>query len=121
MRFAKSMLVIPVLALLAMSCAPKRHCPYEKGGGPCPGKPGMAMKHHGPHGWFGCGPEACQYKSKCFSAGAIHANSGVCQECSGGRWVAASGCRKDHDGKGKGHGKRGRGGHEHGHHHPHAH
>jgi hypothetical protein len=115
MRFAK-LIVIPALALLAMSCAPRRHCP--EGGGPCKGKPGMMMKHHGPHGHLGCGPESCQYKSKCFSSGAVHANSGVCQECSGGKWVSASGCREDCGGKGHGkhkpcddhghgHGKRG--------------
>jgi hypothetical protein len=99
-----------------MSCAPKRHCPHEKGAGPCPGKPGMAMQHHGHHGHFGCGAESCQYKSKCYSNGAIHSNSGVCQECNAGRWVAASGCREDRAGT---HGKKGHGGH-HGHHHRHS-
>jgi hypothetical protein len=40
----------------------------------------------------GCGPESCVYKSHCFSSGAVRSNDGVCQACSGGKWVATTGC-----------------------------
>ncbi len=41
-----------------------------------------------------CGRDACAYKSKCFSNGAVRSNDGVCQACSGGQWVGATGCRE---------------------------
>ena len=84
MRFSKTLIVVPVLALLAMGCAPRRPCPFA---GPH-GKYGM-MAH-------GCGPESCVYESHCFSSGALHSNDGVCQACNGGRWVEASGCTGHH-------------------------
>lgn len=87
MRLSKMLIVVPVLALLAMGCAPRRPCPY---GGPHGGKPGMGMMMHG------CGPESCAYKSRCFSSGAVQSNDGVCQACSGGKWVEASGCADHH-------------------------
>jgi hypothetical protein len=96
MRLVKSLLVIPVLALLVVSCAPRRSCPGGPGE-PC-GKThkGMRMAHH-------CGPDACSYHSKCFSDGAVHSNDGVCQACSTGKWVSASGCHEHshHDCPGK--------------------
>ena len=85
MRLRHSLLVIPVLALLALGCGP-RHCTSHHGE-PCQGgKPGIAMMMHG------CGPESCAYQSRCFSSGAVRANDGVCQACSGGKWVNAEGC-----------------------------
>ncbi len=85
MRLRHSLLVIPVLALLALGCGP-RHC-MSHHGEPCQGgKPGMAMMMHD------CGPESCTYSSSCFSGGAVRANDGVCQACSGGKWVSAEGC-----------------------------
>jgi hypothetical protein len=51
----------------------------------------------------GCGPESCVYDDDCFSSGAMRSNAGVCQECSGGKWVASSGCTQSDCGKcGKG-------------------
>jgi hypothetical protein len=44
---------------------------------------------------MGCGQNSCGYQSKCFSEGAARSNDGVCQACSGGKWVATTGCR-DH-------------------------
>jgi hypothetical protein len=62
MRLRHSLLVIPVLALLALGCGP-RHCTSHHGE-PCQGgKPGMAMMMHG------CGPESCAYQSRCARAG----------------------------------------------------
>jgi len=78
MRIRDLRVLFPALALLAISCAPYHHHP---------GPP------HGPMG-MGCGPEACRYMSACFSEGAIHSNAGVCQACSGGKWVAATGCHE---------------------------
>jgi hypothetical protein len=79
MRIADPRVWLPALALVALACAPCHRPP-----GP-PHGPGMAMA---------CGPDACAYKSKCFSDGAIRSNDGVCQTCSGGRWVAATGCQQ---------------------------
>ena len=87
MRFSKILVVLPVLALLAMGCGPRRPCPY---GGPHGGKPGMGMMMHG------CSADGCVYKSRCFSSGAVHSNDGVCQACNGGKWVEASGCTDHH-------------------------
>lgn len=115
MRFVKPLIVIPAMALLMMSCAPRRPCPHGPGGpgGPWKGKAGMEMMHHG-----GCGPDSCHYKSKCFSTGAVQSHAGVCQECSGGKWVNASGCREGCDGMKHGK-KKPCDGHAHGHQHPH--
>jgi len=98
MRLAKTSIVISAFALLMLGCAP------------------CHMHHHGPgmddhHAWMGCGPDACLYGSRCFSSGAVRSNNGVCQGCSGGKWVAATGCAEHAgcchmggggDGKGKG-------------------
>jgi len=97
MRLSKSMLLIPVLALTVMACGPRRPCMGH--GEPCKGGPGMhamAMPH-------GCGPESCFYQSHCFSSGAVRSNDGVCQACSGGKWVATTGC-SEHGMCGDGHG-----------------
>jgi hypothetical protein len=65
--------LLPVLALVAFACAP------------C---------HHRPHaGMMPCGAGSCDYRSECFSDGAIRSNDGVCQACSGGKWVPATGCQ----------------------------
>lgn len=45
------------------------------------------MKMH-----HGAGQGACSYKSNFFSEGAVSFNDGVCQACSGGKWVPAEGC-----------------------------
>ena len=85
MRRMKSLVMIPALALLAMSCAPRHPC-MSHPGEPCKGgMAAMAMAHS-------CGPESCTYKSRCFSNGAVLSNDGVCQSCSGGKWVEATGC-----------------------------
>ncbi len=97
MRLVKSMVVIPALALLAMSCAPRHAGPHGPGGPPCKGKGMAKMMMHG------CGPDSCAYGSRCFSPGAIRSNDGACQECNGGKWVGASGCRDGCDMK---HGKK---------------
>jgi hypothetical protein len=78
MRITDHRLWLPALAFLALACAPchRRFGPYG---------PGMAMA---------CGHEACGYQSKCFSEGAIHSNDGVCQACTGGKWVPATGCQE---------------------------
>ena len=82
MRLATRSIVISAFALLMLGCAPHMH-------------------HHGPgmdeHHWMGCGPDACLYGSRCFSSGAIRSNNGACQACSGGKWVAATGCA-EHEG-----------------------
>ena len=89
MRASKYFVVIPALALLAISCGPHhRRCGGD--GPPCMrGNQAMMMPHHGG------GPGACSYKSRWYSEGAVLSNDGVCQSCSAGKWVAASGCR-DH-------------------------
>jgi hypothetical protein len=85
MRLLKSLVMIPALALLAMSCGPRHPC-MSPHGAPCKaGMAAMAMAH-------GCGPESCTYQSRCFSSGAVRSNDGVCQSCSGGKWVEATGC-----------------------------
>ena len=85
MRSLRFLVAIPALALLAMSCAPRHPC-MSPHGGPCHGgMAAMAMAH-------GCGPESCTYKSRCFSSGAVLSSDGVCQACSGGKWVSATGC-----------------------------
>ncbi|MCC6765172.1 MAG: hypothetical protein IT293_10955 [Deltaproteobacteria bacterium] len=81
MRLSKTLIVVPVLALLAMGCAPHRH-----------GRPGCPLGAAS-----ACAADGCVYKSRCFSNGAVRSNDGVCQSCNGGRWVEASGC-KDHHG-----------------------
>lgn len=84
MRFSKLMIVIPALVLMMASCGPHRPC-MSHHGEPCHGGPGMGMAG-------GCGPDSCTYRSRCFSSGAVNTNGGVCQACSGGKWVEASGC-----------------------------
>ena len=79
MRIPSPRVWLPLLALVAIACAP-HHCPKPP---------------HGPGMMAACGPDACWYKSRCFSEGAMHSNDGVCQSCSGGKWVAAGGCRED--------------------------
>lgn len=88
MRLSKALIVLPVLALLGMGCAPRHHPCMGPHGESCPGKPGMMM--------YGCGPDACLYKSRCFSSGAVVSNDGVCQACTSGKWVQASGCEEHH-------------------------
>jgi len=78
MRIAVQHALVATLAFLAFACAPcHRH--------PGPGHGGMMM---------GCGPGTCRYASKCFSEGAARSNDGVCQSCTGGKWVPATGCRE---------------------------
>jgi hypothetical protein len=79
MRMADPRVWLPALAFVALACAP---CHRHPGG---PHGPGMGMA---------CGPDACRYKSECFSDGAIRSNDGVCQACSAGKWVAATGCHE---------------------------
>jgi hypothetical protein len=79
MRIADHRLWLPALAFIAFACAPCHRHP-----GPGHGH-GMAM---------GCGPDACRYRSECYSEGAVRSNDGVCQTCSGGKWVPATGCRE---------------------------
>jgi hypothetical protein len=80
MRLTDSRLWIPALAFLAFACAP------------CHRRPG-------PHGMgTACGPGSCAYMSQCFSEGATRSNDGVCQACSAGKWVAATGCQEHHCG-----------------------
>jgi hypothetical protein len=64
--------VLPILALVASACA--MHHPHHR------------------HMGMGCGPGSCGYQSKCFSEGAVRSNDGVCQTCSGGKWIGATGC-----------------------------
>lgn len=93
MRLSKTLMVVPVLALLALGCGPHQH---HMGGPPC---------GHGAHMMMGaCGPESCVYKSRCFSSGAVQSNDGVCQACNGGKWVEASGCTDHRHGSCCGHG-----------------
>ena len=66
-----------VLAFVTFGCGPWHHrraC-------------GMGMG-------MGCPAGACRYKSECFSDGAMRSNDGVCQACSGGKWVPGTGCRE---------------------------
>lgn len=87
MRLKHSLIIIPVLALLAMGCGPRRPC-MSHHGEPCHGGgPAMGMAH-------GCGPDSCTYRSRCYSNGAVQGNDGVCQACSGGKWVSAEGCHQ---------------------------
>lgn len=86
MRFGKLLLVLPLLALLATSCGPRRHCGAGGHDGPCKGGgPGAMMT-------TACGADACLYGSQCFSSGAMRSNDGVCQECNAGKWTNATGC-----------------------------
>jgi hypothetical protein len=129
MRAVHSLILIPALALLVSACGPHHRRCGGPDGPPCRGGRHAMMHHH--HGGHRGGPDACTYKSKGFSEGAVHSNDGVCQACSGGKWVAAEGCH-DHDcGKGCDHhdcrGWKGKksgpchhgGGHAHPHKHPH--
>jgi len=79
MRMKTAGLWIAALALAATACGPHQ-CPRPPHG------PGMMMG--------GCGPDACGYESTCFSEGAVHSNAGVCQACTDGKWVAATGCHE---------------------------
>ncbi len=78
MRILDPRVWLPALDVLAIACGP-HHYP----GGPH----GHGMMH-------GCGPDACGYRSECFSDGAVRSNDGVCQACSGGKWVTATGCHE---------------------------
>jgi hypothetical protein len=78
MRTFVSRLSLVALALVAFACAPAHRHPHAW-------NPGMAMA---------CGRDACAYRSKCFSEGAVRSNDGVCQACTGGKWTAATGCRE---------------------------
>jgi hypothetical protein len=83
-------LFLAALVLVGASCGPHR----RHHGGPC--------WKGGPHGHMamqGCGPESCTYDDDCFSAGAMRSNAGVCQQCSGGTWVASTGCTTGDCGK----------------------
>ncbi len=123
MRTLYSLIAISALALVVTSCGPHhRRCGGPHGGPPCKdGKHAMMHHHGGGHG-------ACSYKSRFFSEGAVRSNDGVCQACSGGKWVAAEGCAAccDHgcghcDGKGPKGKKSGPCHHDRGHAHPHPH
>ncbi|MEO6029649.1 MAG: hypothetical protein ABIR79_22510 [Candidatus Binatia bacterium] len=83
MRAWQYLIVIPTVVLMAASCGPHRPMGHH----------GEGWQGHG-HGMTsgGCGPESCTYRSRCFSNGAVNSNGGVCQACSGGKWVEASGC-----------------------------
>jgi hypothetical protein len=129
MRVVHSLILIPALALLVSACGPHHRRCGGPDGPPCRGGKHAMMHHHGGHGG---GPGACMYKGKGFSEGAVHSNDGVCQACSGGRWVEAQGCDHHECGKGCDHddckGRKGKksgpchhggGGHSHPHKHPH--
>ena len=90
MRALKYFVVIPALALLTMSCGPHHRRCGGPDGAPCKGGRAMSMHHHGG------GHGACSYKSRWFSEGAVRSNDGVCQACSGSKWVATTGCH-DHE------------------------
>ena len=77
MRITDHRVWLPALALLAFACAPWHHHPGAHGGMP-----------------MACGHDACRYESECFSDGAIRSSAGVCQACSAGKWVAATGCHE---------------------------
>ena len=85
MRALHALIVIPALALAVASCAHRHHGPGDPHHR---GAKHARMGHHGGHG-------ACSYKSNWFSEGAVRSNDGVCQSCSGGKWVAADGCQHD--------------------------
>ena len=78
MRITDARVWVAALAFLAAACGPHL----------CRRPP------HGPAMMMGCGPDACGYQSTCFSDGAVRSNDGVCQACSGGKWVAATGCHE---------------------------
>jgi hypothetical protein len=85
MRLVNARTLLPALALFALCCAPHRPCGAPHGA-PCHG-PGT-----GAPATRACEPDGCVYQSKCYSGGAIRSNGGVCQECSSGKWVSATGC-----------------------------
>ena len=90
MRALKYFVLIPALAFLTIACGPHHGRCGGPDGAPCRGGDhGMMMHHHDG------GPGSCSYKSRSFSEGAVQSNGGVCQACSGGKWVAAEGCH-DH-------------------------
>ena len=84
MRIVDPRLFVGALALLAVACGPHRHDGGHRG-----------THREGHHHQMakGCGPEGCAYRNRCFSDGAVSTNAGVCQQCTQGRWVSASGCR----------------------------
>ena len=75
MRIADHRIWLPALALVAVACAP-------------------CHRRHGAGMGMGVGSGACGYKSEWFSDGAIRSNDGVCQSCSAGKWVPATGCHE---------------------------
>ena len=85
MGVVNTRILLPVLALFALSCAPHHPC-WAPHGAPW-GVHAIAGSMAG-----GCGPEQCTYKSRCYSSGAIRSDDGACQECSSGKWVSATGC-----------------------------
>lgn len=103
MRAVHSLILIPALALVVSACGPRHGRCGGPEGPPCRGGRHAMMHHHG------AGPGGCAYKGDVFSEGAVSSNDGVCQACSGGRWVEAQGCDHhacgegcDHHGCGKG-------------------
>jgi hypothetical protein len=99
MRMTDPRLWLVPLTVLAFACAPCHRPPRAW-------RPGMGMA---------CGQDACTYRSKCFSEGAVRSNDGVCQACAGGKWTAASGCRESACHECGGMGKPAPCEHEHGH------
>src|SRR5688572_5017831 len=104
MRALHSLILIPALALIVTSCGPHHRRCGGPDGPPCKGGKHARMHHHDGHGHG-----ACSYKSHWFSEGAVRSNDGVCQACSGGKWVAADGCRPCDKGCGHCDGKGGKG------------
>jgi len=91
MRLGLGSIVIPALAVLMLGCGPHMHHGNDHW-----------MEGHG--GWHPvCGPEACFYGHGCFSSGAVRMNDGVCQGCSGGKWISTSGCQEHGGCQGCGH------------------
>ena len=85
MGFVNARVLLPALALFALSCAPHRPCGAPQGA-PCHG-PGTGAPVA-----RACAPDECAYKNECYSIGAIRSNSGACQECSSGKWASSTGC-----------------------------
>jgi len=77
MRTVAHRLLILAVALVAFACAPCR-----------------ARPDHPHHMGMACARDGCVYRSQCFSDGAVRGNDGVCQACTAGKWVAATGCRE---------------------------
>jgi hypothetical protein len=85
MGFTNARVLLPALALFALSCAPHHPCGVPDGA-PCHGHRMEAAVTRA------CGSDECAYKSQCYSDGAIRSAGGACQECSSSKWVSSTGC-----------------------------